>query len=141
MRAALDQAVARIAADIAKDGWDALVAQVSNNTIYINAGTHVRSFTRITGPCYIGRDVNVVGGDISGCSIGDVSKVRGELSSTIVLGHSNKGHDGFVGRFGKVTVHKIDVAAAGNSSKEGAGWPREFNLVPADLRNLQAVPF
>jgi len=39
MRAALDQAVARIAADISKDGWDALVAQVSDDTIYINAGS------------------------------------------------------------------------------------------------------
>jgi hypothetical protein len=38
MRAALDEAVARIAGDVAKDGWDALVAQVSGGTIYINAG-------------------------------------------------------------------------------------------------------
>jgi hypothetical protein len=38
-----------------------------------------------------------MGGDITGCSIGDVCKVRGELSSSVVLGHSNKGHDGFVG--------------------------------------------
>jgi len=30
-------------------------------------------------------------------SIGDNCKVRGELSTSIVLGHSNKGHTGFVG--------------------------------------------
>ncbi|MFI5228728.1 MAG: putative sugar nucleotidyl transferase [Gemmatimonadales bacterium] len=65
--------------------------------IVIDAGSHVRAFTRITGPCYIGREVSVMGGDITACSIGDLSKVRGELSNTIVLGHSNKGHDGFVG--------------------------------------------
>jgi UDP-N-acetylglucosamine diphosphorylase/glucosamine-1-phosphate N-acetyltransferase len=74
-----------------------VVLDATAGPIYINAGAHIRAFTRITGPCYIGRDVNVVGGDVTGCSIGDVSKVRGELSSTIVLGHSNKGHDGFVG--------------------------------------------
>lgn len=74
-----------------------VVLDASAGPIYINAGAHVRSFTRISGPCYIGRDVAVMGGDITGCSIGDVSKVRGELSNTIVLGHSNKGHDGFVG--------------------------------------------
>lgn len=74
-----------------------VVLDASAGPIYINAGAHIRAFTRISGPCYIGRDVTVVGGDITGCSIGDVSKVRGELSSTIVLGHSNKGHDGFVG--------------------------------------------
>ena len=39
VRAALDEAVARIAADVSKDGWDALVAQVSDDTIYINAGS------------------------------------------------------------------------------------------------------
>jgi UDP-N-acetylglucosamine diphosphorylase/glucosamine-1-phosphate N-acetyltransferase len=74
-----------------------VVLDASAGPIYINAGAHIRSFTRITGPCYIGRDVSVMGGDVTGCSIGDVSKVRGELSSTIILGHSNKGHDGFVG--------------------------------------------
>jgi UDP-N-acetylglucosamine diphosphorylase/glucosamine-1-phosphate N-acetyltransferase len=74
-----------------------VVLDASAGPIYISAGAHIRSFTRITGPCYIGRDVNVMGGDVTGCSIGDVCKVRGELSSTIMLGHSNKGHDGFVG--------------------------------------------
>jgi len=74
-----------------------VVLDASAGPIYIGAGTHVRAFTRITGPCYIGREVSVMGGDITGCSIGDVSKVRGELSNTVVLGYSNKGHDGFVG--------------------------------------------
>jgi UDP-N-acetylglucosamine diphosphorylase / glucose-1-phosphate thymidylyltransferase / UDP-N-acetylgalactosamine diphosphorylase / glucosamine-1-phosphate N-acetyltransferase / galactosamine-1-phosphate N-acetyltransferase len=31
------------------------------------------------------------------CSIGERAKVHGELSVTIVIGHANKGHDGFVG--------------------------------------------
>jgi UDP-N-acetylglucosamine diphosphorylase/glucosamine-1-phosphate N-acetyltransferase len=74
-----------------------VVLDTSGGPIYIDGGAHIRSFTRITGPCYVGRDVNVLGGDITGCSIGDASKVRGELSTTIILGHSNKGHDGFVG--------------------------------------------
>ena len=39
MRAALDEAVARIAADVAKGGWDALVAQVSGDVIYLNQGS------------------------------------------------------------------------------------------------------
>jgi UDP-N-acetylglucosamine diphosphorylase/glucosamine-1-phosphate N-acetyltransferase len=65
--------------------------------ILVERGAHIRAFSRITGPCYLGRDVNVLGGDVSACSIGDVSKVRGELANTVVVGHSNKGHDGFVG--------------------------------------------
>ncbi len=69
----------------------------SAGAIVVDERSHVHAFTRINGPCYVGRDVNVLGGDITACAIGDVSKVRGELSNTIVLGHSNKGHDGFVG--------------------------------------------
>ncbi len=69
----------------------------SGGPIVVDEGSHLHAFTRINGPCYIGRNVTIMGGDITGCSIGDVSKVRGELSNTIVLGHSNKGHDGFVG--------------------------------------------
>lgn len=74
-----------------------VVLDASDGPIMIRRGAHVRAFTRITGPCYIGKDVNVMGGEITGCSIGDVSKVRGELSSSVFIGHSNKGHDGFVG--------------------------------------------
>jgi len=74
-----------------------VVLDTSAGPIYIDGGAHLRAFTRINGPCYIGRDVNVMGGDISGSSIGEASKVRGELSATIIIGHSNKGHDGFVG--------------------------------------------
>ncbi len=65
--------------------------------IMIESGAHIRSFSRITGPCRIGRNSTIVGGDITGCSIGPVCKIRGEISSSIVLGYSNKGHEGFVG--------------------------------------------
>jgi UDP-N-acetylglucosamine diphosphorylase/glucosamine-1-phosphate N-acetyltransferase len=74
-----------------------VVIDASAGPVLINDGCHVRAFTRISGPCYIGKAVQVMGGDITGCSIGDVCKVRGELSSTIFLGYANKGHDGFVG--------------------------------------------
>ena len=74
-----------------------VVLDASAGPILINDASHVRAFSRITGPCYIGRGVQVMGGDITGCSIGDVCKVRGELSSTVFLGYANKGHDGFVG--------------------------------------------
>lgn len=74
-----------------------VVLDATSGPILINEGTHIRAFTRITGPCYIGRNVQVLGGEITACSIGDVCKVRGELSNTVFLGYSNKGHDGFVG--------------------------------------------
>ena len=74
-----------------------VVLDTTTGPILIEAGAHVRTFTRICGQCRIGRGATVLSGEISGCSIGEVSKVRGELSTSVVIGHSNKSHDGFVG--------------------------------------------
>jgi UDP-N-acetylglucosamine diphosphorylase/glucosamine-1-phosphate N-acetyltransferase len=74
-----------------------VIFDTTGGAIYVGRGSHIRAFTRITGPCYLGREVTVMGGDITGSSIGDVSKVRGEISATTIVGHSNKGHEGFVG--------------------------------------------
>ncbi|MEO5568353.1 MAG: putative sugar nucleotidyl transferase [Gemmatimonadaceae bacterium] len=74
-----------------------VVLDASGGPILIEAGATIHSFTRINGPCYIGPNAIIMGGDISGCSFGPVSKIRGEISGSIVLGYSNKGHEGFVG--------------------------------------------
>jgi UDP-N-acetylglucosamine diphosphorylase/glucosamine-1-phosphate N-acetyltransferase len=74
-----------------------VVFDASEGPILVERGAHIRSFSRLIGPCYVGRDVNILGGDVGSCAIGDVSKVRGEISNSIILGHSNKGHDGFIG--------------------------------------------
>lgn len=65
--------------------------------ILVSRGATVSAFTRIVGPCFIGADTSIVGDRVSNCSIGEQCKIRGEISSTIILGHSNKGHTGFVG--------------------------------------------
>lgn len=65
--------------------------------IMVRRGASVAAFTRVVGPCYIGADAAIVGDRVANCSIGEMSKIRGEMSSSIVLGHSNKGHTGFVG--------------------------------------------
>ncbi|MGK2961219.1 MAG: putative sugar nucleotidyl transferase [Gemmatimonadaceae bacterium] len=74
-----------------------VVLDASDGPILIRRGATIASFTRIFGPCYIGENTHVAGDSIRGCSIGDVCKVQGEISSTVMLGHSNKGHTGFVG--------------------------------------------
>lgn len=74
-----------------------VVLDATDGPILIRRGATIASFTRIVGPCYIGEDSHIVGDAIRACSIGNVCKVRGEISSTIMLGHSNKGHTGFVG--------------------------------------------
>jgi len=74
-----------------------VVLDASEGPILIRRGASIASFTRVVGPCYIGENSTIVGDAIRACSIGDVCKVRGEISGSIMLGHSNKGHTGFVG--------------------------------------------
>jgi UDP-N-acetylglucosamine diphosphorylase/glucosamine-1-phosphate N-acetyltransferase len=74
-----------------------VVFDASAGPIYVGAGTTVQAFTRLVGPCYVGRHSTVLGDRISICSIGDHCKVRGEMSNTIMIGYANKGHDGFIG--------------------------------------------
>jgi UDP-N-acetylglucosamine diphosphorylase / glucose-1-phosphate thymidylyltransferase / UDP-N-acetylgalactosamine diphosphorylase / glucosamine-1-phosphate N-acetyltransferase / galactosamine-1-phosphate N-acetyltransferase len=74
-----------------------VVFDANDGPILIRRGATIASFTRIVGPCYIGADSHIIGDAIRACSIGDVCKVRGEISQTVMLGHSNKGHTGFVG--------------------------------------------
>lgn len=74
-----------------------VVLDATAGPICIEAGSVVHAFTRLVGPCYVGSQSSILGDRVAASAIGDVCKVRGEMSNTIVLGHSNKGHDGFVG--------------------------------------------
>ncbi len=74
-----------------------VILDATDGPIVIRRGATIASFTRIAGPTYVGEDSHIVGDAIRGCSIGNVCKVRGEISSSVMLGHSNKGHTGFVG--------------------------------------------
>jgi UDP-N-acetylglucosamine diphosphorylase/glucosamine-1-phosphate N-acetyltransferase len=74
-----------------------VVFDVTNGPVLVRRGASVRAFTRLVGPCAVLEHAAVLGDRVSGCSIGEHSVIRGEISETIVLGHANKGHDGFVG--------------------------------------------
>ncbi len=65
--------------------------------VLVRSGAVVRAFTRLVGPCAIGEGATILGDRVHGCAIGETSVVRGEISETVVLGHANKAHDGFVG--------------------------------------------
>lgn len=65
--------------------------------VLLRRGASVQAFTRVVGPCYVGRDASLMAGRISGSSIGDSCRVHGELAASVFIGHANKGHDGFVG--------------------------------------------
>lgn len=74
-----------------------VVLDATAGPILIRKGTVVAPFTHLVGPIAVGRDSQILGDRVALSSIGDHCKVRGEFSNTIVLGHSNKGHAGFVG--------------------------------------------
>jgi UDP-N-acetylglucosamine diphosphorylase / glucose-1-phosphate thymidylyltransferase / UDP-N-acetylgalactosamine diphosphorylase / glucosamine-1-phosphate N-acetyltransferase / galactosamine-1-phosphate N-acetyltransferase len=73
------------------------VFDVTAGPILVRRGASVLAFTRVIGPCAIGEGSVVVGDRIAASSIGERCKVHGELSMSIVMGCSNKSHDGFVG--------------------------------------------
>jgi UDP-N-acetylglucosamine diphosphorylase/glucosamine-1-phosphate N-acetyltransferase len=73
------------------------VFDLTAGPVLVRRGATVHAFTRVVGPCYVGEDSTVTADRIAACSIGERSRVHGEMSVTVVLGHANKSHDGFVG--------------------------------------------
>lgn len=74
-----------------------VVLDVTAGPLLIQRDATVRAFTRLVGPCAVASGATILGDRVHGCSIGEGSIVRGELSETVVLGDANKSHDGFVG--------------------------------------------
>ena len=69
----------------------------SAGPILIRRDVKVRAFTRLVGPLAVCGGSSILGGRVDCCSIGEGSMVHGEISQSVVLGQSNKSHDGFVG--------------------------------------------
>jgi UDP-N-acetylglucosamine diphosphorylase / glucose-1-phosphate thymidylyltransferase / UDP-N-acetylgalactosamine diphosphorylase / glucosamine-1-phosphate N-acetyltransferase / galactosamine-1-phosphate N-acetyltransferase len=75
-----------------------VVLDAANGPIYIDEGAEIHPFTRIEGPCYIGKKSILLGTKCrEGMSIGPMCRVGGEVEESIIHGYSNKYHDGFLG--------------------------------------------
>ncbi|MHC4070163.1 MAG: putative sugar nucleotidyl transferase [Planctomycetota bacterium] len=75
-----------------------VVLDAEHGPIYIEESVEVHPFSRIEGPCYIGKDSILLGAKCrEGNSIGPACRVGGELEESIIHGYSNKYHDGFLG--------------------------------------------
>jgi UDP-N-acetylglucosamine diphosphorylase/glucosamine-1-phosphate N-acetyltransferase len=73
-------------------------ADTRGGPVLIDRGAVVHSFSRLEGPCYIGKESVIVGAKLrAGSTIGPVCKIGGEVEATIVQGYANKYHDGFLG--------------------------------------------
>jgi UDP-N-acetylglucosamine diphosphorylase / glucose-1-phosphate thymidylyltransferase / UDP-N-acetylgalactosamine diphosphorylase / glucosamine-1-phosphate N-acetyltransferase / galactosamine-1-phosphate N-acetyltransferase len=65
--------------------------------IWLDEGVTVRALTRLAGPAYVGRGSTLLGGSCTALSIGPGCKIHGEVEEAVILGYSNKAHDGFLG--------------------------------------------
>jgi UDP-N-acetylglucosamine diphosphorylase/glucosamine-1-phosphate N-acetyltransferase len=74
------------------------VFDTTGGPITVEAGVHVQPFTRVEGPCHIGRDTQLFRANIrGGTTVGPNCRVGGEVEASIIHGHSNKYHEGFLG--------------------------------------------
>jgi UDP-N-acetylglucosamine diphosphorylase/glucosamine-1-phosphate N-acetyltransferase len=75
-----------------------VVVDAEHGPVYIDEGAEIHPFTRIEGPCYIGKKSILLGAKCrEGNSIGPMCRVGGEVEESIIHGYSNKYHDGFLG--------------------------------------------
>jgi UDP-N-acetylglucosamine diphosphorylase / glucose-1-phosphate thymidylyltransferase / UDP-N-acetylgalactosamine diphosphorylase / glucosamine-1-phosphate N-acetyltransferase / galactosamine-1-phosphate N-acetyltransferase len=75
-----------------------VVADTTNGPVVVGRDAVVGAFTRLEGPCWVGPGTHVLGAKVrAGTSLGPNCRVGGEVEASIVHGHSNKYHDGFLG--------------------------------------------
>ncbi|NNM34063.1 MAG: hypothetical protein HKO53_13400, partial [Gemmatimonadetes bacterium] len=74
-----------------------VVIDTRSGPVVLDRDVHVHAFTRIAGPAYVGPGSILLGGSFGDISFGPMCRIRGEVKTTIVLGYSNKAHDGFLG--------------------------------------------
>lgn len=75
-----------------------VVLDVKGGPVIIQEGARVHSFSRIEGPCVIGKQCIILGARVrGGTTIGPCCRIGGEVDSTIFHGYANKAHDGFIG--------------------------------------------
>jgi UDP-N-acetylglucosamine diphosphorylase/glucosamine-1-phosphate N-acetyltransferase len=93
-----------------------VVLDAREGTIHLGPRTRVMANSLITGPVTVGSDctIRALSRVTDGVSLGPHSRIGGEVASTIVLGFSNKQHDGFVGH--SVLGSWVNLGAATDTS-------------------------
>lgn len=74
-----------------------VVLDTRSGPIRLSDNVRIRSHTRLEGPVFVGSQSTILGGNLGAVSIGERCKVRGEVEETVIMGFSNKAHDGFLG--------------------------------------------
>ncbi|MEM6830651.1 MAG: GlmU family protein [Bacteroidota bacterium] len=94
----------------------AAILNTENGPIYLGKNAEVQEGAVIRGPFSLGENavVNVAAKIRGDSSVGPFSKVGGEISNSVILGYSNKGHDGFLGN--SVIGEWCNIGADSNNS-------------------------
>jgi UDP-N-acetylglucosamine diphosphorylase/glucosamine-1-phosphate N-acetyltransferase len=76
-----------------------VVIDARKGSVLIGANVEIQPHVSIVGPCYLGDNALVKAGTrlYEGTSLGEHSKVAGEIKNTIFQGFGNKQHDGCLG--------------------------------------------
>lgn len=75
-----------------------VVADTTSGPVVVEQEVVITAFTRLEGPCYIGRGTHLHGAKVrAGTTLGPACRIGGEVECSIVQGYSNKYHDGFLG--------------------------------------------
>ncbi len=94
----------------------AAILNAEEGPIYLGKGSTIHEGAIIRGPFALGEGAHInMGAKIRGdATVGPYSKVGGEYSNTIIMGYSNKAHDGFLGN--AVIGEWCNIGAASDSS-------------------------
>jgi UDP-N-acetylglucosamine diphosphorylase/glucosamine-1-phosphate N-acetyltransferase len=74
-----------------------LAVDATAGPILLRRGSRLAPFTLLEGPVLVGEGTQVLGGRIAQSYLGPGCLVRGEVAGSVLLGWSNKAHDGFLG--------------------------------------------
>jgi UDP-N-acetylglucosamine diphosphorylase / glucose-1-phosphate thymidylyltransferase / UDP-N-acetylgalactosamine diphosphorylase / glucosamine-1-phosphate N-acetyltransferase / galactosamine-1-phosphate N-acetyltransferase len=74
-----------------------VLLDTTRGPVLIDREASVQAFSRLEGPCYVGRGSQILAAKLRGGSIGPQCRIGGEVETSIVLGYANKYHDGFLG--------------------------------------------
>jgi UDP-N-acetylglucosamine diphosphorylase / glucose-1-phosphate thymidylyltransferase / UDP-N-acetylgalactosamine diphosphorylase / glucosamine-1-phosphate N-acetyltransferase / galactosamine-1-phosphate N-acetyltransferase len=75
-----------------------VVADTTHGPVSIGPEAVIQAFTRLEGPCGIGAGSVLLGARVrAGTTIGPQCRIGGEIECSVVLGHANKYHEGFLG--------------------------------------------
>ncbi len=93
---------------------DFVKIDATSGPVYIEEGALIKAHSLIEGPVYIGKGTQILRGNIKKSSIGEYCKIGGEVSSSVILGFTNKAHEGYLG--GSYVAKWVNIGAGSSTS-------------------------